>query len=128
MSGNGRRKRAIAVFGAAFALSTAIPILASVSAGRPPLWAGLIDVALAFGIVAGGLFLLARAKGPFDDRTIRTTYRIFRGLASVPLVLLALFFVAGGAVQWDVLLVGLAWRAWLLVQVLPAVVAGWRPP
>ena len=32
----------------------------------------------------------------------------------------ALFFLAGDAVKWQVLLPGLAWRAWLFALVLPA--------
>ena len=126
MSGRRWRKRSIGVLGAGFAVSTAMPIVASLVVAKPPLWAGLIDVTLAFFLVAGGLGLGATAKRPFDDDTIRTAYRGYRGLAAVPLVLLALFFVADGAVKWDVLLVGLAWRAWLLVEFLPAAIAGWR--
>lgn len=126
MSDGRRRKRATCVLGAGFAVSTAMPIVASLVSARPPLWGGILDVALAVAVVAGGLGLMATAKGPFDDGTIRTAYRIYRGLAAVPLVLLAVFFVIGNAIKWDVLLIGLAWRAWLLLEVLPAAVAGWR--
>ena len=38
----------------------------------------------------------------------------------VPLVLLVVFFLAGDAVRWHVLLPGLAWRAWLFVVALPS--------
>lgn len=126
MSGRRWRKRSTCVLGAGFAVSTAMPIVASLVAAKPPLWAGLIDVTLAVALVAGGLGLLATAQRPFDDDTVRATYRIYRVLATVPLVLLAVFFVIGHAIKWDVLLAGLAWRAWLLMEVLPAAVAGWR--
>jgi hypothetical protein len=109
MSDGRRRRRAIGVLAAGFAVSTATPI-----------------VALALLLVGGAIRLGATAKRPFDDGTIRTAFRVYRGLAAVPLVLLAVFFVAAGAIKWDVLLVGLAWRAWLLVEVLPAAIAGWR--
>ena len=82
MSGRRWRKRSIGVLGAGFAVSTAMPIVASLVVAKPPLWAGLIDVTLAFFLVAGGLGLGATAKRPFDDDTIRTAYRGYRGLAA----------------------------------------------
>jgi hypothetical protein len=35
-------------------------------------------------------------------------------------VLLVLFFLAGDRIAWNIGLVGLAWRAWLLLYTLPA--------
>jgi hypothetical protein len=41
--------------------------------------------------------------------------------------LLALFFVFGDRITWNVLLPGLAWRAWLLMYTLPAAIAAYQP-
>jgi hypothetical protein len=41
-------------------------------------------------------------------------------------ILLVLFFVAGDRISWNILLPGLAWRAWLFVMVVPSWVAAWR--
>jgi hypothetical protein len=43
-------------------------------------------------------------------------------------VLLALFLIGRPHIKWDVLVVGLVWRGWLFVQVLPALVAALRLP
>ena len=43
-------------------------------------------------------------------------------LSAVP-VLLAVYFVAGSHVNWTVLIIGLAWRVWLLIYSLPFLVA-----
>ena len=42
--------------------------------------------------------------------------------ATVPL-LLAVFFIVGERVDWDVLVIGLAWRGWLLLYTLPFLIA-----
>jgi len=56
-----------------------------------------------------------------DDR--RVAWQVVRVLATIPLWLLIVFFVRPDFFRWDVLLVGLAWRTWLLLWVLPAVLA-----
>jgi len=47
----------------------------------------------------------------------------YRVTGAVPLLLLVIFFLAGPDVRWDILLVGLAWRGWLLMYSLPAMLA-----
>jgi hypothetical protein len=43
-----------------------------------------------------------------------------RALIHAILVLLVLFFLAGDRIAWNIGLVGLSWRAWLLLYTLPA--------
>jgi hypothetical protein len=106
-----------------FAASSGFPLAASVV---PPLavtrWVGVLDVTLAFLVVLVGIRIVLAAAAPSaeDNRRAIATYR---AIASVPLVLLVVFFVAGTHVRWDVLLPGLAWRGWLLMYSLPAVFA-----
>lgn len=104
-----------------FVLSTAFPIAASLlPEDGTPRWLGLADVAVAFGLMAAGLAVVARQPGPFNAAVLSGSLRILRLAASVFLVLLIVFFVTPDAVRWHVLLPGLAWRAWLFVLVLPS--------
>jgi hypothetical protein len=120
--------RALLLGGAAlFAVSSAFPMVASVLRPDPaPGWMGVLDVVLAFALVVAGAFLVSRKPRDFDAHIVEAAFRAYRGLANVLLLLLALFFVIGDAIQWSILLPGLAWRAWLLVLVLPSWIALWQ--
>lgn len=77
-----------------FAASTAFPVVASVLPSAPEhRWLGVADVGIAAALVG-----------------------------VVP-ALLVLFFVAGHRINWEVLVVGLAWRVGLLLYTLPYLVA-----
>ena len=102
-------------------LSTAFPAIAAFQrADPPPRWFGIADVAIAFALVAVGTWIATRRPGPFSADVNRAALRILQGAATLPLVLLVVFFLAGDAVRWHVLLPGLAWRAWLFVVALPS--------
>jgi lysylphosphatidylglycerol synthetase-like protein (DUF2156 family) len=112
------------VTAALFAVSTAFPIAASLlRTEATPLWLGIADVAVAAVLMAVGFVVVARAPKTFDPETTATAFRVLRAGSALFLLLLLLFFFAGGAVRWQVLLPGLAWRAWLFVLVLPAWIA-----
>ena len=49
-----------------------------------------------------------------------TAYRTYRVLIHVIIGLLVVFFLLGNRIAWHIALVGLAWRAWLLLYTLPA--------
>lgn len=105
-------------------VSTAFPIIASLlSADQLPSIVGLVDVAL------GGVFVLlafwvdARARPLVTEAHRLKAFRIVRTGSAALLVLLAMYFVSPASVSWTVLLVGLAWRAWLGIWVLPSVLA-----
>jgi hypothetical protein len=38
-------------------------------------------------------------------------------------VLLICFFIAGDRIDWQALIVGLAWRGWLLLYTLPSLIS-----
>jgi hypothetical protein len=102
-------------------VSTAFPVVAAIlPADPPPRWFGIADVAIALVLVAVGTWIATRRPGPFSADVSRAALRILQGMASLPLVLLVVFFLAGDAVRWHVLLPGLAWRAWLFVVALPS--------
>ena len=103
------------------------PIVAAVVQPDPsPLWAGIADVALAILTCACGFTIATRAGERFDDRVVRSAFRIYRAGATALLLLIAVFLVVGDRIGWHILLPGLAWRAWLLAWVLPAALSLWE--
>jgi hypothetical protein len=111
---------------ALLAISTAFPVVAGLSQDlQPPAWMGYIDVALALVLVLLGGLMVSAAKGQLERKVIRRSYRLYRGVAALPLILLVIFFLVGSRIKWEVLLPGLAWRTWLLMYALPAAVALW---
>jgi hypothetical protein len=107
---------------ALFVVSTAFPLTASLMpATAVSRTIGLLDVVVALVLVATGVYIVS-AKTP---TTPENDWRAigYKGIGTVPLVLLVVFFIAGSRVRWEVLLPGLAWRAWLLMYSLPAMLA-----
>jgi hypothetical protein len=110
-----------------FAVSTAFPIVAAVLPGdvAPPLM-GALDVGLAALTVIVAVTLESRSRETVTEGDRAAAWRVTRLGTTSLLALLVVFFVAPSTFRWDILLVGLAWRAWLLIWVLPAVVAALR--
>jgi hypothetical protein len=108
------------LFAALFAVSTAMPVIGGfIDADRYP-WLGPTDVALAalwFGTAMMLINRFGERTGP-DDRQFG--YRISRMAATAAVLLLPGFLFFHDAIHWDVLVIGLVWRAWLLVTVAPA--------
>jgi hypothetical protein len=106
-----------------FVISTAFPITASLMPATAVSRAmGLLDVAVAFALVATGVYIVS-AKLPTTPENNRRAIAWYKVTGTVPLVLLVVFFIAGSRVRWEILLTGLAWRAWLLMHSLPATLA-----
>ena len=111
--------------GALFAVSSAFPVIAGALNRRQPLgWLGALDVALAAALVGGAAGLVPRARPLVTDAHRLAAWRVTRGVVSAIPALLAAYFLAGARVNWAVLVIGLAWRGWLLIAVLPYLVAG----
>ena len=114
------------VAGLLFVVSSCFPLVASLlSADQHPAWLGPLDVA-----TAGALLLISlgplRTSAEIQPEIVRASYVFYRGAAYAPLLLLVLFFLLADRVQWDVLLIGLAWRAWLLLYAFPFWLQAWR--
>ncbi len=110
-----------------FAVSSAFPVVASLlpPERRPP-WLGGVDVAVAAALVVAVFAVSASAASRIGDLDRLEAHRLApRVLALVP-VLLAVFLAVGNRLDWTVLVVGLAWRAWLYLSVLPALAASRR--
>ena len=114
-----------------FAVSTAFPVAASVlELERPPRWAGVADAIVALVVVGLGIAVASKKPAGFDARASRSALHVYRSASHLLLVLLVVFLTMGDRIEWDVLLVGLAWRAWLFAWVLPSALALWHaaPP
>ena len=112
---------------ALFTVSCLFPVGASVlQPDQLPRWVGIADVIVAAAVISLGLFVVSRKSAEFAFAVVATAFRSYRGLSNIFLALLVLFFLAGEHVRWNILLPGLAWRAWLLVLVLPSWLSLWH--
>lgn len=120
---SGCRRRRLGLAVAVFAVSTSLPVLASCWPGPLPPTLPVADIILA-PLVLVSLFLIdAGTSATEKARFVERSFRIVRILAALPLLLFLLFLVVGNSIAWSVLLPGLGWRGWALVQVLPAALA-----
>ena len=94
-------------------------LIASTRADLPP-WGGPLDVAIAFTLVATS-FLIWRRAG---NRAGIEEFRIGHGVAAiVPALALAAMWWYREALDFNVLLPGLAWRTWLVLYTIPSALA-----
>ena len=107
-----------------FAVSTAFPVVASLLdvASRSRLL-GVADITFAVMLLAATFVLVARMSGRVTDDDRRTAFAASQVLITLVPFLLALYFVVGSRIDWTVLVIGLSWRAWLLVTALPSLAA-----
>lgn len=107
-----------------FVLSTAFPVAASLLPATAVSRAmGLLDGAVALVLVVVGIYIVSVNPTTPEESVRHRVIAWYRVTGAVPLVLLVIFFLAGSHVRWDILLVGLAWRGWLLMYSLPAMLA-----
>ena len=111
---------------ALFVVSTAFPVVASILSVPAPRWLGLLDAVVAFALVGVGIAIATKVPRGFSIGVIEASFHVYRSGATLLLVLLVVFFLAGDRIKWLILLPGLAWRAWLAAWVLPAGLALWR--
>jgi hypothetical protein len=110
-----------------FVASTIFPLAASVLAVQPvPRWLGVADVAVAALLVVAAAGITTMTKARVSDADRVSAFRASQILSSVIPALLAIFFVVGDRVSWDVLVIGLGWRGWLLMYTLPGLIAAER--
>ena len=75
------------------------------------------------GAFATAALVATRARSLATDRHRARAFRVSQGLFAVIPVLLVAFFLLGDRVDWTVLVIGLAWRAWLVLYTLPFLLA-----
>lgn len=121
-----RARTLVLACGGMFVVSTAFPVVASVLRSPVSRWLGIADVVVAGVLVCQGFLIAAKGSAKADPDVLDLSLRVLRGGANLFLGLIVVFFLIGDHVKWDILLLGLAWRAWLFVWVLPGAIALWR--
>jgi hypothetical protein len=114
--------------GIVFVVSLAFPVVAGLSQNTevfPRFW-GILDVVIAFILTALAIAVSALFDRAVTEEIRQATYRIYRVLMNVILILLVVFLLGGDHIKWNIFLPGLAWRAWLLFYALPAWFAAFR--
>jgi hypothetical protein len=123
-----RASAAARAFAVLLAISTVFPIVAALlPATSVPAIVGLVDVALAAITIMAGFAVDAYGRPIATDADRARGWRVVSLVATVLPALLVVFFLVPGMFRWEVLLVGLAWRSWLLVWVIPSCLALLRP-
>lgn len=115
--------RPLAVFTAVmFVVSSVFPAGAGLGKNPDtfPKWWGQLDVGIAFLLAVLALLVMALAGSKFSKPVEDATYRAYRVMIHGLWMMLVVFFLWGDRIAWKYCLVGLAWRAWLLLYSLPA--------
>jgi len=125
-----QRWRLVVLFGLGlFCMSVALLLVASTSPGRIEAWQltwlGGLDVLTAFAVAIIGILIYAKAWNRVGNSERQISYRLATALPVT--MLLAMWVFANRIMWWDVLLPGLAWRTYVVLQTLPAAIAVWKP-
>ncbi len=109
---------------ALFAVSAIFPIVGGLFvAASPPRWIGIADVILAAALFGVTAIVVVRGRRSVADPDRLVALRTSQAILGAAPMLIAVYFVAGSHVNWTVLIIGLAWRIWLLIYSLPFLVA-----
>jgi hypothetical protein len=110
------------------ALSTAFPVVASLIVNdSAPRWLGVADVIVAAAFCATAMFLAVRVRNAVADRHRLAAFRLGQLVLGVIPVLLLAYLLIGSRLNWTVLIIGLAWRGWLLLYTLPFLLVALQP-
>jgi hypothetical protein len=111
-----------------FAISSIMPVAASIAyvSNEPPRWVGVLDVVLAALLFLACVRVTSRVRREVSDADRVRAWQLSQVVMSVIPLLLALWFLLGPRIRWDVLVAGLAWRGWLLMYTLPFISAARR--
>lgn len=105
--------------GTLFVVSSLFPIVAAWLPPDLPRWLGIADVIVAALLAASALALAGRTRAMPTEAALAAGFRVVRSVAYVIPILLAVFFLAESRIRWQVLVIGISWRAFLLVMVSP---------
>src|SRR6476620_8890706 len=88
---------------ALFVISAMFPVAASFYPADAPRWIGIADVGLAALLLTAAISLAMQMQERINDDDRLEAFRISQAVMSVIPILLALFFIAGSRIKWDVL-------------------------
>ena len=112
---------------ALFALSAIFPIVGGLFIAKsPPRWIGIADVVLAAALFGLTAVVVARGRRSVADHHRLAALRVSQAVLGAAPVLIAVYFIVGSRFNWTVLVIGLAWRIWLLIYSLPFLVAAFQ--
>jgi hypothetical protein len=105
-----------------FLISSVFPVTAGLSKDTAsfPEWWGPLDVGIAFFLALLAFAILGLTHGKVSQQIEQASYRAYRVLTHGLLVMCVVFMVFGDHIILPNCLTGLAWRAWLLLYILPA--------
>ena len=83
----------------------------------------MADVGIAAALFDSTALVVARQRHKVADHDRLAALRISGTVVGMVPVLIAAYFMVGSRVNWTVLVIGLAWRGWLLLYSLPYLVA-----
>lgn len=114
----------------AFVVSLVFPTAAGLAQNMSalPAWWGIADVVFAFILAALAITVAARFDRRKTPEIERASYRVYRIVVNLILVLLVVFLIGGDRIRWTIFLPGIAWRGWLLLYAYPAWLTALRSP
>jgi len=118
---NNSNKLIIAAFFILNIFSVILLLIAGASKTPLPAWGGYVDVSLAVLIVIAGITIFGRGK---SKPNFETSHRA--ALYILPMILLGMW-VFRNALDFNILLPGLAWRAFFFLHILPYGLNLWKP-
>jgi len=80
----------------------------------------VLDVVIAFLLVVLAFAVAGLTEGKVTKHAEEASFRVYRIVIHGILAMLIAFFLLGDQIIWIQCLTGFAWRAWLLLYVLPA--------
>ena len=105
-----------------FCISLAFPTVAAFVRDREswPKWWGVLDVSIAFFLAVLAFLVLTITRGNVNKRAEQASYHAYRQLTHGLLVMCVVYMLFGDYIILPNCLTGFAWRAWLLLYILPA--------
>jgi len=118
---NNSSRPILIAFYISYIVSVLLLLIASTAKASLPAWGGYLDVGLVIFIVALGFMIFGRGK---SDPKYQASHRA--ALYILPVILLGMW-VFRNALDFNIFLPGLAWRAFFFLHILPYGVNLWKP-
>lgn len=117
------RKNLKHLFVTLFSVSLLFPVVASVqnTHNETHSAAGIIDVSIAASLLVIYAIFRQSHTEEFSIKDLKVAYDLTSKLAAIPLLLILLYFLKA-PVNWEILLIGIGWRFWLLIACIPYLV------